>query len=117
MHQSANIENPLNLHIQDKACIGEKAVLYSLDKIRIGRNSIVAQESYLCTGTHEFVSGDFGLVTEPIIIGENAFIGARAFVLPGIEIGNGAVIGACSVVTKDVKKHCEVAGNPARLLT
>jgi putative colanic acid biosynthesis acetyltransferase WcaF len=51
-----------------------------------------------------------------ITIGEDAFVGARAFVLPGITIGRGAVIGACSVVTKDVPEWIIAAGNPCKLI-
>ena len=116
VHQSVKIENPRNLKLEDKACIGANAVLYSLDRISIGKNTIIAQECYLCTGTHEFESGNFDLITKPICIDENVFVGARAFVLPGISIGKGSIVGACSVVTKDVRDGERVAGNPAKKL-
>ena len=117
VHQSAKIENPRNLKLEDRACIGANAVLYSLDRISIGKNSIIAQESYLCTGTHEFESGNFHLITKPIFVDENVFVGARAFVLPGIILGKDTIIGACSVVTKDVNDGERVAGNPAKNLS
>ncbi|HAE11183.1 MAG TPA: putative colanic acid biosynthesis acetyltransferase [Opitutae bacterium] len=116
VHQSAKIENPRNLFLEDRACIGAEAVLYSLDKIRIEENSIIAQEAYLCTGTHEFESGRFDLITKPITVGQNAFVGARAFVLPGVVIGKSAVVGACSVVTTSVEEETTVAGNPSKVL-
>ena len=56
------------------------------------------------------------LVTAKITIGEDAFIGARAFVLPGITIGARSVIGACSVVTRDVPENVIAAGNPCQVL-
>ena len=56
------------------------------------------------------------LVTARIRIGEDAFVGARAFVLPGITIGARSVIGACSVVTKDVPDDVVAAGNPCRVI-
>lgn len=114
VHQTAKIENPKNLEIEDRACIGANAVIYSLDKICIGKNSIVAQESYLCSGTHEFESGKFDLITKPIVIEENVFVGARAFIMPGITLGKDSIIGACSVVTKSVDPGKKVAGNPAK---
>jgi len=49
-------------------------------------------------------------------IGENCFIGARSIILPGLRISNGCIVGAGSVVTKDVPDHCAVAGNPARII-
>jgi acetyltransferase-like isoleucine patch superfamily enzyme len=55
------------------------------------------------------------LKTDTIIIGKNAFIGARAFIFPGIKIGNNALVGACSVVTKNVPDNCKALGNPAKI--
>ena len=102
VHQRARIQIPWNIELHDRACVGDRSNLYSLDRIVIGEGSIVAQEAYLCTGTHDLSVPSFPLQTAPIIVGKNAFIGARAFLLPGIYIGDGAVVGACSVVTRDV---------------
>jgi acetyltransferase-like isoleucine patch superfamily enzyme len=55
-------------------------------------------------------------VTAKITIGDDAFVGARAFVMPGVEIGPRSVVGACSVVTKDVPPDVFAAGNPCRVL-
>ena len=49
----------------------------------------VAQEAYLCTGTHDFKDPSLQLITKPITIGKNSFIGARAMILPGVRIGGG----------------------------
>jgi acetyltransferase-like isoleucine patch superfamily enzyme len=56
------------------------------------------------------------LTVAKITIGEDAFVGARAFVLPGVKIGARAVVGACSVVTKDVPDNVIAAGNPCRVI-
>jgi acetyltransferase-like isoleucine patch superfamily enzyme len=56
------------------------------------------------------------LVAGKIKIGDDAFIGARAFVLPGVTIGERSVIGACSVVTKEVPENVIAAGNPCRVI-
>ena len=56
------------------------------------------------------------LVTAKITIGEDAFVGARAFVLPGVTIGARSMIGACSVVTRDVPENVIAAGNPCKVL-
>lgn len=53
---------------------------------------------------------------EEIIIGDNVFLGAAAIILPGVNVGNGAIIGAGSIVTKDVKEYTVVAGNPAKFI-
>ncbi|MDB6150095.1 MAG: putative colanic acid biosynthesis acetyltransferase [Chthoniobacter sp.] len=116
VHQRARIQLPWHLTMHDRACLGDRANAYSLGSIEIGVGATVAQEAYLCTGTHDFTSENLPLQTAPIRIGAGAFIGLRAVVLPGIEIGVGAVIGASSVVTKDVAPNTVVAGNPCRVL-
>ena len=57
-----------------------------------------------------------GTITKPIMIGNNAFIGAHSTILKGVNIGNNAIIGACSVVTKDVPANEIWAGNPAKFI-
>jgi acetyltransferase-like isoleucine patch superfamily enzyme len=52
----------------------------------------------------------------PVIIGDNVWIGDKATILPGVSIGNGAVIAANAVVTKDVPAYSVAAGNPARII-
>ena len=76
----------------------------------------MAQEAYLCGGTHDLSVPNLPLQVAKITIGEDAFIGARAFIMPGVTVGARAVVGACSVVTRDVVENTRVAGNPARLL-
>ena len=97
-----------------RACLGERSVAYSLGKIEIMEGATVAQEAYLCTGTHDFSDPSFQLITKNITIKDSAFIGVRAMIMPGITIGKNAVVGAQSVITKNVKAHHIVAGNPAR---
>jgi len=71
---------------------------------------------YLSGGTHDFSQSGMPLVTAKITIGEDAFVGARAFVLPGVSIGARSVVGACSVVTKDIPEGMIAAGNPCKVL-
>lgn len=113
VHQRARIQIPWNLTLHDHAALGDRTNVYSLGKIEIHEHATVAQEAYLCTGTHAFGQPAKNLMTAPIIIGSHAFIGARAFILPGTEIGHHAVVGACSVVTRLVKPYTIVKGNPA----
>ena len=70
----------------------------------------------MCTGTHAFDNESLNLITSPIIIQAHTFIGARAFIMPGVTIGEHAIIGACSVVTKNVDPGTIVAGNPAKII-
>jgi putative colanic acid biosynthesis acetyltransferase WcaF len=116
VHQRARIAMPWNLTLHDRACLGDRANAYTLGEIEIGAGATVAQEAYLSTGSHDFRQSGIPLTVAKITIGEDAFIGARAFVLPGITIGARSVIGACSVVTHDVPENVIAAGNPCKIL-
>ena len=113
VHQRARIQIPWNLTLHHCATLGDRANAYTLGKIEIHEYATVAQEAYLCTGTHAFGEEAMNLATAPISIGAFAFVGARAFLLPGLEIGPHAIVGACSVVTKSVAAGTTVSGNPA----
>ena len=116
VHQRARIQIPWNVTLHDRATLGDRANLYSLGEIEIGARAIVAQEAYLCGGTHDLSDPNLPLQVAKITIGEDAFIGARAFIMPGVTVGARAVVGACSVATRDVIENTRVAGNPARLV-
>jgi len=116
VHQRARIALPWNLTMHDRACLGDRANAYTLGEIEIRAGAIVAQEAYLSTGSHDFNHPARPLVTAKITIGEDAFIGARAFVMPGVSIGARSVVGACSVVTRDVPDDVIAAGNPCKVL-
>jgi len=116
VHQRARIAIPWNLILHDRACLGDRANAYTLAEIEIGARATVAQEAYLSTGSHDFTQSGLPLITAKITIGEDAFIGARAFVFPGVTIGARSVVGACSVVTHDVPEGVIAAGNPCKVL-
>jgi putative colanic acid biosynthesis acetyltransferase WcaF len=116
VHQRARIAVPWKLTLHDRACLGDRANAYNLGEIEIGARATVAQEAYLSAASHDFSRPEMPLTAAKITIGEDAFIGARAFVLPGITIGARSVIGACSVVTKDVPADVVAAGNPCRTI-
>ena len=115
VHQRARIQIPWNLTMHDRACIGDRANIYSLGPVELGAECTVAQECYLCTGTHDFEKTMF-LMTAKITIGARSFLGARAFIMPGVTIGEDCIIGACSVVTKDTPAGMICAGNPCRVI-
>ena len=114
IHSTTRIQIPWNLTMKHRACLGEHANAYSLGMIEVQEGATVAQEAYLCTGTHDFKDPSLQLITKPITIGKNSFIGARAMILPGVCIGDEVIVGAMSVVSKDVPDHQVVAGNPAK---
>lgn len=116
VHGRARIAQPWNLVLHHRACLGDRAAAYSLGRIELHEGATIAQEAYLCTGTHDFASEALPLQTAAIVVGRGAFVGARAFVLPGVTLGAGCVVGAMAVVTRDVAAGARVAGNPARRL-
>lgn len=116
VHQRARIAIPWKLTLHDRACLGDRANAYSLGEIEIGPRATVAQEAYLCTGSHDFTDPAMPLVVAKITIEEDAFVGARAFIMPGVTIGARTLVGACSVVTHDLPADVIAAGNPCRVI-
>lgn len=108
---------PWNLTIGEEATIGDGVILYALGPIRIGRQATVSQFAHLCAGTHDLTRHDFPLVKSPISIGDGAWICADAFVGPGVEVGELAIVGARGVAIKNVPARAIVAGNPAKILS
>jgi putative colanic acid biosynthesis acetyltransferase WcaF len=116
VHQRARVTVPWKVILHDRACVGDRASLYSLAVIEIGERATVAQEAYLSTGSHDFDKSGMPLTAAKINVEADAFVGARAFILPGVTIGARTVIGACSVVTKDIPPDVIAVGNPCRVV-
>lgn len=116
VHIYPNVEiwAPWNLELSDECGIANKAILYSQDKIFIGRRAVISQGAHLVTGTHDYTKPGFPLITFPIIIGDNSWIAAEAFIHPGITINEGCIIGARAVVTRDMPPWMICAGNPCK---
>lgn len=116
VHSRARFTHPWKVALHDQACLGDGAHAYALGPITIGERSTIAQEVYLCAGSHDFKDPGLPLVCKPIIIQEDVFVGARAMILPGVTLGKDAIIGAGSVVTKTIGAYTTAAGNPAKPL-
>lgn len=116
IYPCVRIEYPWNLEIDDYASIGRDACIYNLGMIKIEKLATISQRAHLCGGTHDYRLKNFPLVTMPITVKEGAWIAADAFIGPGITIGQYAVIGARSVVTKDMPEGMICAGNPCRAI-
>ena len=104
---------PWNFRCGNAVCIGPRAEVYNKDLVEVGSNVIISQNAWICTASHDINSPRMELKARPIRIGDNAWIAAKAAILPGVEIGDGAVIGACSVVAKNVEPWMVVVGDPA----
>lgn len=110
---SCKVWAPWNLTMGVYACLSENVDCYSVAPITIGDNATVSQGVKLCTAGHDITSKIMELTYKPITIGANAWIAGWSIMLPGVSIGEGAVVGAGSVVTKDVEPWIVVGGNPA----
>jgi len=116
IHGSTRIEMPWLLQMDEWISLGPRTHVYNLGGITIGEHTVISQDVYLCGGTHDYTDPTYPLLRKPIVIGKNVWIAAGAFICPGVTIGDGAVIGARSVVTHDVAPWSVVAGNPARFI-
>ena len=104
--------------------IGPHGYLAGDGGLVIGRGVMIGPMAYLQTSTHNFDSADLAavpydhrIVRGPIAIEDYAWLGGRVTILPGVRIGKGAIIGAGSVVTRDVEPLAVVVGNPARVVS
>lgn len=116
VHATARIWAPWNLEMGEFTSIAPTAIIYNVDKIILGAKVVISQEAYLCTASHDIESPGMELVHRAIVVGDGGWVTTRAFVGPGVTVGEGAVVGACAVVTKDVEPWTVVVGNPARVL-
>jgi maltose O-acetyltransferase len=109
-----------NIHLGAGVFLNFNCVILDVVEVRIGDGTQIGPGVQILTADHprdpaERASGlEWG---RPITIGSNVWIGGGAILLPGVTVGDDAVIGAGSIVTRDVPRGATVAGNPARVLT
>ena len=111
---TARIEVPWLLSVGDLSSIGDFAIVYNLGPVTIGRRVTISQYAHLCAGTHDYTRADMPLLRPPITIGDDAWITAEAFVGPGVNVGEGAILGARGVAMKALKPWTIYLGNPAQ---
>lgn len=114
VHSACIIRIPWHLTIEDGAALAPGAEVYNLGHVTLRKRCVVSQQAYLCAGTHELSDPMLPLLVGDIEIGPEAFLGARAMVMPGVRIGEGAVLGAGGVAGKDLDAWTIYAGNPCK---
>jgi putative colanic acid biosynthesis acetyltransferase WcaF len=107
---------PWNLSVGDWSALGEHAFVYNLGPITLGQKVTISHRAQLCAGTHDYRQADLPLLKPPIVIQDQAWICADAFVGPGVTVGEGAIVGARAVAMKNVDAWTIVAGNPAQIV-
>jgi len=113
---SVLVEQPWNLSLGAFSSVGDRAILYCLGRVEIGARAALSQGVHVCAGTHDYTRADMPLLRPGIVIGEDAWVAADAFIGPGVRVGARCVVGARSVVVKDLEAGWVYAGNPARKL-
>lgn len=122
--KNVNIEKGAQFSTQmslgDNSGIGVNATISPY--VTIGSNVMMGPECMIYTQNHSFANRQVPMIQQghgefkPVVIGNDVWIGGRVIILPGVHIGDGAVIGAGSVVTKDVPPYAIVGGNPAKVI-
>jgi putative colanic acid biosynthesis acetyltransferase WcaF len=113
VRRTVTIECPWNLAIGAESSVGDRAILYCLGSVTIGRNVTVSQGAHLCAGSHDSRQRTMPLLRPPIEIGDEAWIAADAFVGPKVRVGEGAILGARAVALEDLEPWSIYLGNPA----
>ena len=116
--------NP-EIDIGDNVSLNDNVHISAIDYIKIGNNVLFGRNVFITDNSHGASDlNDILIAPEkrdlsskgPVIIGDNVWIGRGVVILSGVKIGDNAVIGANSVVTKSVPKNCVVAGAPAKII-
>lgn len=102
--------------ILDGGFINEGGTITCASEIRIGKGANIAREAVIRDYDGHYIEDVNYRTAKPVWIGDNVWIGYRAMILKGVTIGNGSIVAANAVVTKDVPPHCIVAGNPAKVI-
>jgi maltose O-acetyltransferase len=115
-----NFGSGRGLSLGTNSNIGKRAWL--LGDVTIGDDVVMAPEVIAISSNHEFADTTIPIrlqgqtQSRPIFVGNDVWLGARCIILPGVRVGDHAIVGAGSVVTKDVEPWAIVGGNPARLI-
>ena len=121
MGENSRVATPLTAVRPHMVKIGRNVVvmpgclMMSAGGITIDAGAMIAANVQLISNDHDLYERQI-ITCKPVHIGKNAWIGAGATILPGVTVGDNAVVGAASVVTKDVAPDTIVAGNPAKLI-
>lgn len=111
-----SIAENARLELGGNGFINHECHIDCFNSIRVGKGTIIAKGVYIRDSDNHALEYKSYIKSLPIDIGEHCWIGMRATILKGVHIGNGAVVAAGSMVTKDVPERCLVAGVPAKVI-
>jgi putative colanic acid biosynthesis acetyltransferase WcaF len=113
-YPSSRVWAPWNLVCADRASLGDGAEIYNPSPVHLGTHVIVSQQAYICGATHDYNDPRLPVVSFPMRLGAYSWVCARASVGPGVNLGEGAVLGLGSIATKDLEPWTVYAGAPAK---
>lgn len=123
--QNSTIEPPFycsygnNIYINDNVFINVLCTILDCNEVRIDNHVMIGPSVQIYTAAHDLKADARNQgweIARPIVISDSVWIGGGAILLPGVRIGQNAVVGAGAVVTRDVPANSVVAGNPARVI-
>jgi putative colanic acid biosynthesis acetyltransferase WcaF len=116
VYSSVSVWYPPNLILDAGSCLGPDVKCYSMAIVHVKRGAVISQGTHICAGLHDIEDPNFQLVVKPIYIGASAWIAAECFIGPGVNVGDGAVLGARTVLFSNAETNGVYVGNPARLI-
>lgn len=102
--------------LDDGAALNTFVQIYGHGGVKIGKAAQIGPGTIITTSGHDYRATDLALDNAPIAIGERVWIGSNCAILPGVTIGDRAVIGAGAVVASDIPSNCVAVGVPARVI-
>lgn len=114
--RKVDLKKPWNISVGSNVIINKRVLLDGRRPLIIGNNVDIAQDAFIWTYQHDYNDDYHSGVGKDTIIEDYVWVCARSNILPGVKIGRGAVIGTCSVVTKDVPAMAVVGGIPAKVV-
>ncbi len=115
IRSGVNISFPWRFVSGDHVWIGEDAAILTLAMVTLGSHVCISQKAYLCTGSHDWRKDTFDLITRPIVVEDECWVAAQAFVGAGVTVGRGSVVSAGAVAMKSIPPDSLVTGNPAAI--
>lgn len=113
---NVNIKYPWRLSVGDYTWIGEEVWIDNLAQVTIGSNCCLSQGAFLLCGNHNYKKATFDLITQPIVLEDGVWIGAKSIVCPGVVAKTHALLAVQSVATAEMEAYCIYQGNPAKLI-
>lgn len=111
-----SVRNPSGLVIEDGVSIGPKVLLDARNGLIIRKSAVIAYDAIIWTLNHDYNDVYFCGKGAPVEIGAYAWICSRSIILPGVKVGEGAIVASGAIVTKNVEPYTIVGGIPAKLI-